>query len=149
MKVILKADVKGQGKKDQIVEVSDGYARNYLLPRNLAVPATVDNINSANQIAKSKAIRLEREKEEARALAVKLAECKADIKAKAGSTGKLFGAITSAEIADAYKAQFGIDLDRKRIVQDEPIKQYGEYEVKCKLGNEISATLHFTVSEDK
>jgi len=148
MKVILKQDVKGQGKKDQIVEVSDGYARNYLLPKNLAVAATADNINSAKQIAKSKAIRLEREKEEARAMAEKLADCKAVIKAKAGSTGKLFGAITSAEIADAYKAQFGLELDKKRIVLEETIKQYGSYEAKCKLGNEISATLKFTVAEE-
>ena len=148
MKVILKQDVKGQGKKVQIVVVSDGYARNYLLPRNLAVPATADNINNAMQVAKSKAIKLEREKEEARAMAAKLADCRAVIKAKAGSTGKLFGAITSAEIADAYKAQFGLELDKKRIVLDEAIKQYGDYEAKCKLGNEISATLKFTVAEE-
>jgi len=148
MKVILRQDVKGHGKKDQIVEVSDGYARNYLLPRNLAVPATADNVNNAKQVAKSKEIRAAREKEEAEALAKKLSGLTAVIRAKAGASGKLFGAITSAEIADAYKKQFGIELDKKRIVQSEPIKQYGSYELKCKLGSEVSATLKLTVEEE-
>ncbi len=148
MKVILKQDVKGHGKKDQIVEVSDGYARNYLLPRNLAVPATADNLNNAKQVAKSKEIRAAREKEEAEALAKKLGGVTAVIKAKAGASGKLFGAITSAEIAEAYKKQFGIELDKKRIVQSEPIKQYGSYELKCKLGSEVSATLKLSVEEE-
>ena len=148
MKVILKQDVKGHGKKDQIVEVSDGYARNFLLPRNLAVPATADNLNNAKQVAKSKEIRAAREKEEAENLAKKLSSITAVIKAKAGANGKLFGAITSAEIADAYKKQFGIELDKKRIVQSDPIKLYGSYELKCKLGSEVSATLKLTVEEE-
>lgn len=147
MKVILKQDVKGHGKKDQIVEVSDGYARNYLLPHNLAVPATADNLNNAKQVAKSKEIRAAREKEEAENLAKKLSGITAVIKAKAGANGKLFGAITSAEIAEAYKKQFGIEIDKKRIVQSDPIKLYGSYELKCKLGSEVSATLKITVEE--
>ncbi len=148
MKVILRQDVKGQGKKDEIVEVSDGYARNYLLPRNLAVPATADNLNSAKMIAKSKAIHRAQEKEAAQAMAEKLKMCQAVIKARAGSTGKLFGAVTSSEISDAYKLQFGLDIDKKRIVQDEPIKQYGKYELKYKLGNEVTATLNVTVAQE-
>ena len=148
MKVILKQDVKGHGKKDEIVEVSDGYARNYLLPRGLAVQATADNLNSARLVAKAKQARLEKEKEEARELAAKLDGCRVVIKAKAGSTGKLFGAITTAEISQAYKDQYDLDIDKKRIVQDEPIKQYGDYDLKCRLGSEITASLHITVTEE-
>ena len=148
MKVILRQDVKGQGKKDEIVEVSDGYARNYLLPRNLAVLATADNVNSAKLIAKSKAIHIANEKEAAQSAAGKLKACEVVIKARAGSTGKLFGAVTSSEISEAYKKQFGLDIDKKRIVQEEPIKQYGKYELKYKLGSEVTATLNVTVTEE-
>ncbi|NLT39314.1 MAG: 50S ribosomal protein L9 [Clostridiales bacterium] len=148
MKVILRQDIKGHGKKDDIVEVSDGYARNYLLPRNLAVQATADNLNSAKQVAKAKALRLAREKEDAQALAEKLRSCEAVIKARAGTTGKLFGAVTSQEISDAFKKQFDLDIDKKRIIQDEPIKQYGRYELKYKLGSEVTGTLYVVVTEE-
>jgi len=148
MKVILRQDIKGHGKKDDIVEVSDGYARNYLLPRNLAVQATADNLNSAKQVAKAKALRLAREKEDAQALAEKLRSCEAVIKARAGTTGKLFGAVTSQEISDAFKKQFDLDIDKKRVVQDEPIKQYGRYELKYKLGSEVTGTLYVVVTEE-
>ena len=142
MKVILNADVKGQGKKGELKEVSDGYARNYLLPRKLATEATADNLNAFRLKEKAKAAQIAREKAEAEENAKKLGAIQVKIAAKAGSNGKLFGSVTSKEISDALHEQFAI-------VQAEPIKSFGAYEVKCKLGYEVTGTIHVLVIEDK
>ena len=147
MKVILLQDIKGKGKKGQMVEVSDGYARNYLLPRKVAVEATADNINTMKMNDKAKAEQAAREKAQAQEFAEKLKEITVEIHAKAGSGGRLFGAITSAEVSDALKQQHGITIDKKKIVQDEPIKSYGTFSMKAKLGYEITATISVHVSE--
>ena len=141
MKVILNADVKGQGKKGELKEVSDGYARNYLLPRKLATEATADNLNAFRLKEKAKAAQIAREKAEAEENAKKLGAIQVKIAAKAGSNGKLFGSVTSKEISDA--------LHEQKIVQAEPIKSFGAYEVKCKLGYEVTGTIHVLVIEDK
>ena len=147
MKVILQQDVKGQGKKGQTVEVSDGYARNFLFPKKLAVPATTDNMNAMRIKENARLAQIEREKEAAKETAKKLEGIKVTIKAKSGNGGKLFGAVTSKEIADALSAQFGITVEKNKIVQSDPIKNYGTYEVKCKLGHEISGKFTVYVTE--
>jgi len=148
MKVILQQDVKGQGKKGQMIEASDGYARNFLLPRKLAVLATADNVNKMKMQDKARAAREAAEKAEAQAAAEKLKSCVVKLTAKAGSGGRLFGAVTSKEIADGLKAQHGIEIAKAKIIQDEPIKSFGTYELKCKLGYEVTGTLKVVVSED-
>ncbi len=147
MKVILQQDVKGQGKKGQTVEVSDGYARNFLFPKKLAVPATTDNMNAMRIKENARLAQIEREKEAAKETAKKLEGIKVTIKAKAGNGGKLFGAVTSKEIADALSSQHGITIEKNKIVQSDPIKNYGTYEVKCKLGYEISGKFTVFVTE--
>lgn len=147
MKVILQQDVKGQGKKGQTVEVSDGYARNFLFPKKLAVPATTDNMNAMRIKENARLAQIEREKEAAKETAKKLEGIKVTIKAKSGNGGKLFGAVTSKEISDALSAQFGITVEKNKIVQSEPIKNYGTYEVKCKLGHEVSGKFTVYVTE--
>lgn len=147
MKVIFNVDVKGQGKKGEMKEVSDGYARNYLLPRKLASEATVDNLNTLRLKEKAKAAQIAKEKEEALNNAKRLAEVTVTIRAKAGGAGKLFGAVTSQEISAALKEQHGIEIEKNKIVQSEPIKSFGSYEVKAKLGYEISGTVNVLVIE--
>ena len=147
MKVIFNVDVKGQGKKGEMKEVSDGYARNYLLPRKLATEATADNLNALKLKEKAKAAQIAREKALAAAYAEKLSAVQIIIRAKAGANGKLFGAVTSQEISDALKAQFDLDIEKNRIVQAEPIKAYGSYTVKAKLGYEISGNINLLVVE--
>lgn len=147
MKVIFNADVKGQGKKGELKEVSDGYARNYLLPRKLASEATADNINALKLKEKAKAAQIAREKEQALEYAKKLDAVMVTIRAKAGNGGKLFGAVTSQEISDALKEQHGVEIEKNKIVQAEPIKTYGVYDIKAKLGYEISGTIHLQVIE--
>lgn len=147
MKVIFNADVKGQGKKGELKEVSDGYARNYLLPRKLANEATADNLNAFKLKEKAKAAQIAREKAEAEENAKRLGEVTVTVRAKAGGAGKLFGAITSQEISDALQEQHGIEIEKNKIVQAEPIKTFGSFEVKAKLGYEISGTIHVLVIE--
>lgn len=147
MKVIFNVDVKGQGKKGELKEVSDGYARNFLLPRKLAAEATSDNINTMKLQEKARLAQIAKEKAEAEANAKKLAEVQVIIRAKAGAGGKLFGAITSQEISDALKAQHGIEIEKNKIVQADPIKAYGNYSVKAKMGHEISGTINLLVIE--
>jgi large subunit ribosomal protein L9 len=147
MKVILQQDVKDQGKKGQMVEVSDGYARNFLLPRKLAVEATADNINAIKIKEAARLKKLELDKAQAKEIAAKLDSCIVKISAKAGGAGKLFGAITSKEIADALQSQHGIEIEKQKIVQDEHIKTFGSFDVKCKLGFEITGTIHVIVTE--
>ena len=137
MKVILQQDVKGRGKRGQLVNVSDGYARNFLLPKKLAVPANADNMNKMIMQDKAKKAQMEAEKAEAQATAEKLKELMVKIPAKAGAGGRLFGAVTSKEISEALQAQFGLNIAKSKIVQDEPIKSFGTYQLKCKLVYEI------------
>ena len=149
MKVIFNVDVKGQGKKGEMKEVSEGYGRNYLLPRKLAVEATADNMNALRLKEKAKAAAVAAEKAKALENAKQLESIVVKIPAKAGSAGKLFGAVTSQEISDALKEQYGIEIEKQKIVQTEPIKSYGSYEVKCKFGYEINGVIHLLVVEEK
>lgn len=147
MKVILTQDIRGKGKKGQMIEASDGYARNYLLPRKLAVEATADNINTMKMNDKAKAERQAQDKAQAQEVAERLKELTVNITAKAGSGGRLFGSITSAEVAEELKKQHHIIVDKKKIVQDEPIKSFGTFTLKAKLGFEIVANITVHVSE--
>ena len=149
MKVILQQDVKGQGKKGQMVEVSEGYARNFLLPRKLAIAATADAINTLNLKEKARKAEEARMKAEAQAIAEKLKECPVKLTAKAGVGGKLFGAVTTKEISEGLKKQYEIDIPKQKLVLDDPIKAYGSYQVKAKLGFEISGTVYVSVYEEK
>ncbi len=149
MKVIFNTDVRGQGKKGEMKEVSDGYARNYLLPRNLATEATNDNINAMRLKEKAKAAQIAKEKAQALEDAKKLSEIQVVIKAKAGAGGKLFGAVTSQEISKALKEQFGMEIEKNKIVQSSPIKTFGSFTVKAKFGYEISGNVNVLVVEDK
>ena len=149
MKVIFQQDVRGQGKKGEMKEVSIGYARNYLIPRGLASEATTDNINALKLKEKAKAAQMAREKAEAEENAKKLDGIQVIIRAKAGGSGKLFGAVTSQEISDALKEQHGIDIEKNKIVQADPIKTFGSYQVKAKLGYEVNGTVNVLVVEDK
>ena len=149
MKVILLQDVKGKGKKGQMLEVSDGYARNFMLPRKLAVEATTDAINTMRMNDKATQERIAREKAEAMALAQKLREMTLVVTARGGGTGRLFGSVTSQEIADALKAKTGVTIDKRKIVIADPIKNVGTYTVTCKLGYEISAPLSVKIEEGK
>ena len=149
MKVILLQDVKGKGKKGQMIEVSDGYARNFMLPRKVAVEATADAINTMRMNDKATQERIAREKAEAMALNNRLREMTLVVTAKGGGAGRLFGSVTSQEIADTLKAKAGIIIDKRKIVISDPIKNVGTYTVTCKLGYEISAPLTVKIEEGK
>ena len=149
MKVILQQDVRGKGKKGQMIEVAEGYARNFLLPKNLAVLATADAMNTMKLQAKAKAKADAEAKAAAQELAGKLKGCQVKIAAKGGEGGKLFGAVTGREIAAALKEQHGVDIDSKKLVLAEPIKTFGSFEVKAKLGFEITGTVYVLVCEEK
>ena len=149
MKVILQQDVRGQGKKGQLVEVSEGYGRNYLLPRKLAVEATASNLNTIKMQEKAKKAEEARLKAEAEAVSQQLKGAVVKLTAKAGANGKLFGAVTAKEIAEGLKKQHNIELAKQKIVLDEPIKSYGSYELKAKLGFEITGTVYVVVAEEK
>ena len=149
MKVILQQDVRGKGKKGQMVEVAEGYARNYLLPRKLALPATADAINTMKMQEKAKKAEEARLKAEAEATAEKLKGCQVRMTARAGSNGKLFGSITTQEISDALKEQYGVEIPRQKLVLQDPIKSFGNFEVKAKLGYEISGMVYVAVYEQK
>lgn len=147
MKVILQQDVREQGKKGQMIEVSDGYARNFLLPRKLAIEATADNINAMKIKENARLKKLEDDKADARAAAKALESIVVKVSAKSGGSGRLFGAITTKEISDALMDQHKIAIEKNKIVLDEHIKMYGSYEIKCKLGFEITGTIHLIVAE--
>ncbi|MEA4824134.1 MAG: 50S ribosomal protein L9 [Clostridiaceae bacterium] len=147
MKVILQADVSGQGKKGQIINVSDGYARNYLLPRKLAVEASTDALNAIKNRDIAIARKREVEREQAQALAGKLSSMPVRIKKRAGDSGKLFGAVTAKEIGEALKAQHNCELDHRKIEMPDAIKAYGTYELKVRLFPEITGTLYVSVTE--
>ncbi len=147
MKVILLQDVKGKGKKGQMLEVSDGYARNYMLPRKIAVEATADAVNTMRMNDKAAAEKAAKERAEALEISKKLREMTLVVTAKGGGAGRLFGSVTNQEIADALKAKTGIALDKRKIVINDSIKSIGTYTVQCKLGYEISAPLTVKIEE--
>ena len=147
MKVILTQDVKGKGKKGQMIEVSDGYARNYMLPRKIAIEATADAVNTMKMNDKATQERIAREKAEALETSKKLREMTLTVKAKGGGAGRLFGSVTNQEIADALEKNAGIKLDKRKIVISDPIKSVGTYTVTCKLGYEINAPLTVKIEE--
>ena len=147
MKVILLTDVKGKGKKGQMIEVSDGYARNYMLPRKLAQEATADAVNTMRMNDKATAERQARERAEAVAISKQLRELTLIVKAKGGGAGRLFGAVTTTEIADALKKNAGITIDKRKLVLDENIKNVGTYTVKAKLGYEIVGQFSVKIEE--
>ena len=149
MKVLLLADVKGQGKKDQIVEVSDGYARNFLFPKKLAVLADAKVMSESKSKEEAKQFKLKEEKAAAKALADKLATLTVKITASSGGDGRLYGSITSKDIAEKLKEQHKIELDKRKLVLQDNIKSYGTYEVEVKVYPEISGKLKVTVSEGK
>ena len=147
MKVILLQDVKGKGKKGQLLEVSDGYARNFMLPRKIAIEATPDAVNTMKMNDKATQERIAREKAEAMEISKTLRGLPVVVKAKGGGAGRLFGSITNQEIADSLKAQSGIELDKRKIVISDTIKTVGTYTVTCKLGYEITAPLTVKIEE--
>ena len=148
MKVILQQDVQGQGKKGQLINVSDGYARNYLLPRKLAVAATHENISTMKEHEKTRLKKLEADKASALEIAERLQSFVVRITARSGGAGgKLFGAVTSKEISEALLEQFGVEIEKNKIMQEEHIKAFGSYEIKCKLGFEITGTINVLVTE--
>ena len=148
MKVILQQDVKGQGKKGQMVNVSDGYARNFLFPKKLAVEATADNVNTMKLQEKARLTKLAEEKAQAQAIAEQLKELTVRVVAKGGNGGRLFGAVTTKEVSDALKAQSGIEINKAKLVLDEPIKSFGGYELKAKLGHDVTGTVKVVVVEE-
>ena len=147
MKVILLTDVKGKGKKGQMIEVSDGYARNYMLPRKLAQEASADAVNTMRMNDKATAERQARARAEAVAISKQLRELTLVVKAKGGGAGRLFGAVTTTEIADALKKNAGINIDKRKLVLDENIKNVGTYTVKAKLGYEIVGQFSVKIEE--
>ena len=147
MKVILLQDVKAQGKKGQMITVSDGYARNFLLPRKLAVEATADALNSKKNADEAAAFHAAEDKKAALALKDALVDKPVKIKAKAGSNGRLFGSVTTKEVSEALKAQYNIDLPKTRLELSEPIKSFGTYQVKAKLYTQIQGVVTVKVEE--
>lgn len=147
MKVILQQDVKGQGKKGQLVDVSDGYVRNFLLPKKLAVIATAENLNTMKQQEKARKAQQAAEKAEAEALSKKLESLTVKVAAKAGEGGRLFGAVTAKEISECLAQQHGLNIAKTKLVLDEPIKACGGYKIKAKLGYEIVGTVNVMVVE--
>ena len=162
MKVILQQDVRGQGKKGQMIDVSDGYARNFLLPRKLAVLATAENVNTMKQQEKARKAQEAAEKAEAEALSKKLEGLTVKVAAKAGEGGRLFGAVTAKEISECLAQQHGLNIaktklvldepikacgGKTKLVLDEPIKACGGYQIKAKLGYEVTGTVNVVVVE--
>ena len=147
MKVILTQDVRGKGKRGQMIEVAEGYGRNYLLPRKLAVEATADNVNTMRMNDKALAERQAKERAEAVEISKRLREITVTVACKGGGAGRLFGSVTSQEVADSLKAQTGIEIDRRKIVLTEPIKTVGQFTVKCKLGYEVTGNITVEVVE--
>ena len=145
MKVVLLQDVEGQGKKDDLINVSDGYARNFLFPKKLAVEADAKVLNDIKNKEAAKQRRIELEKQAARDTAAKLAGLLVKIRIKEGADGKFYGSVTTKDISEALSEQFGIDVDKRKIVLGESIKSYGTYTVDVKLYPEISGKLNVLV----
>jgi len=148
MKVILNKDIKGVGKKGDIINASDGYARNYLLPRGLASEATEGNLASLKQKKDAEKFRKEMERKEAQAVASKISGIVLKFNVKTGESGKLFGSITSKDVADLLKKQHGVDIDKRKIMLDDAIKAAGTYEVEIKVYPEVSAKIKIEVTSE-
>ena len=149
MKVILQQDVRGQGKKGQMIDAAEGYARNFLIPRKLAVLATPDAVNTMKRQEKARLAEEAANKAAAQEAAEKLKNCPVRVSAKAGAGGKLFGAITSKEVSEELMRQHNLDSPKQKIVIDEPIKRFGNYELKVKFGYEVTGTVYLMVTEEK
>jgi large subunit ribosomal protein L9 len=147
MKVILTQDVKGQGKKDQLINVSDGYARNFLLPKGLAIPADAKSINEIKNKEASAQHKIEVEKQNARDTAAKLAAVVVKLTESAGADGRIYGSVTSKDIAEALEKQHGIAVDKRKIVMPDPIKAFGTYAIDVKLYTEITGKINVVVSD--
>ena len=147
MKVILLADVKGQGKKNDVINVSDGYAKNFLIPRKLAKVADAQSLNDVKTQESGRLFRIETEKKEARALAERLAALVVKIPASSGADGRLYGSVTSKDIAERLQADHKITIDKRKLVLNDPIKAYGKYEVEVKLYPEIVGKIYVLVCE--
>lgn len=145
MKVILKADIKGVGKKDQVINASDGYARNFLLPKNLAVEANSENMSKLKAKQDASAYKKSQEKEEAKKIADKLTKILLKIPVKAGENGRIFGGVSAKEIADKLKENYGIEVDKKKIELKETIKELGVRSVTIRLYEGVSGTLKIDV----
>ena len=145
MKVIFLTDVKGQGKKDQVAEVSDGYAKNFLIPRKLAKPADAQSLNDVKVKAEAHQYRIETEKKEAKALADRLKTLEVVINAPGGTDNRLYGSVTAKDVAEALRTSYGIDIDKRKIVMSDPIKTYGKYELDVKLYTEVNGKIHVHV----
>lgn len=149
MKVILLQDIKNVGKKEQIIEANDGYARNYLFPKKLAIEASKDNIAKLQAKQKSEANKKQAEIESNKELAKKIEKMELNITARAGENGKIFGGITSKEISEELKKQYGIEIDKKKIVLKETIKNLGRFSAEIKFGDKVNATLSLNVASNK
>ncbi len=147
MKVILTQDVKGQGKKDQLINVSDGYARNFLLPKGLAIPADAKSINEMKNKEASAQHKIEVEKQAARDTAAKLASVTVKLTEAAGADGRIYGSVTSKDIAEALEKQHGISVDKRKIVMPDPIKSFGTFAIDVKLYTEITGKINVVVSD--
>lgn len=147
MKVVLLKDVKGQGKKDQIIEVSDGYARNFLLPKGLATEASGSVLNDIKNKEASKAHKISLERAAAKETAEKLDGLKVELKVKSGGAGRMYGSVTAKEIAEALEKQHKITVDRRKMVMKDPIKQYGSYHIDVKLYTDVTGKIHVSVTE--
>ncbi len=147
MKVIFLKDVKGQGKKDQVVEVSDGYAKNFLIPRKLAKPADAQSLNDVKVKAEAQQYRIETEKKEAKALAEKLKTFEVVIHAPGGTDNRLYGSVTAKDVSETLHSAYGIEIDKRKIVMNDPIKTYGKYELDVKLYTEINGKIRINVCE--
>lgn len=149
MKVILQQDIKSQGKKGQMIEASEGYARNYLIPRKLAILATADTINTMNLKDKARKAEEARLKAEAEEIATKLEGCMVKLTAKAGTGGRLFGAVTTKEISEGLSKQCSIDIPKQKLALEDPIKAFGTFQVKAKLGFDVAGVVNVMVVEEK
>ena len=146
MKVILLADVKGQGKKDQVVEVSDGYARNFLFPKKLAIAADAKSLNEVKNKEAAKQHKIDTERAEAKKIAEKLASINLVLEYATGGDKKLYGAVPNKDIADKLKSDYNIEIDKRKIVLSENVKTFGEFSADVKLYTDVSAKIKFTVA---
>ena len=147
MKVILLADVKGQGKKNDVIEVSDGYGKNFLIPRKLAKPADAQSLNDIKVKEEARLYRIETERKEAKALAERLKGILVKIPASCGADGRLYGSVTAKDVAERLQADFGIANDKRKISMSDPIKAYGKYALEAKLYTEVTGTINVLVCE--
>ena len=147
MKVILLADVKGQGKKNDVIDVSDGYAKNFLIPRKLAKIADAQSLNDVKTREEARVSRIAAEKKEAEALAERLKTITVTIKASCGADGRLYGSVTAKDVSERLAADFGISIDKRKITVSDPIKAYGRYALEVKLYPEVTGTVTVAVTE--